>query len=147
MLNLRKALICLLTYAVLSLSGCSDGKRLKAAQRMEGAVASTPTPFDVQRYSQYYFERVDGSIAASFVIHIPDSETARTHVKNACTRDMKLDYPCNQDDYGIVDPGQRKWLEREIDLPGILGGGCTVITLAYNPKTDTVSVPQCNGPL
>ena len=41
--------------------------------------------------------------------------------------------------------GSRSWVKSISDLPQVFDGGCGVINVRYNPKSDTVENVHCNG--
>jgi hypothetical protein len=47
--------------------------------------------------------------------------------------------------YYDVPRGQRRWLADHRDLPLINDGGCSVVSVRYNPVTRTMDIPLCNG--
>src|SRR3546814_10899191 len=47
--------------------------------------------------------------------------------------------------YYDVPRGQRRWLADHRDLPLINDGGCSVVSVRYNPVTRTMDTPLCNG--
>ena len=43
-----------------------------------------------------------------------------------------------------VPIGERRWVNRRTELPVILDGGCTVVTVRFDPKTGNAGA-SCNG--
>ena len=54
--------------------------------------------------------------------------------------------PCPEEDAepALAD-GQRRWLDDSDDLPVIVDGGCSVITIRYDSRTGALAPPACNG--
>jgi len=50
-----------------------------------------------------------------------------------------------QDAYEGLAIGKRRWVRSAEDLPGIMDGGCYVVTVIYIPGKMTVPTAWCNG--
>lgn len=47
--------------------------------------------------------------------------------------------------YYDLPRGQRRWLADHRNLPAINDGGCSVVSIRYNPATRKADTPLCNG--
>jgi hypothetical protein len=53
--------------------------------------------------------------------------------------------PCVGAETNRLLAGQRQWVDNTDRLPLILDGGCSVITVVYDPKAGRVKSATCNG--
>lgn len=53
--------------------------------------------------------------------------------------------PCEEDVGDRLPSGQRQWVANVNELPLIMDGGCSVITVIYDPKASMVKSTTCNG--
>ena len=114
---------------------------------MEEAVETSELQVSpIEDYSQYFFEHEDGAVTGYFVIHLPNSDDWRDVVKESCAKHRISEYPCNQNDYGVVDAGERKWVPSKIDLPATMGGGCMIVKVRTSASRTRIFSPECNGP-
>jgi hypothetical protein len=98
------------------------------------------------RYSRYYAWKAPGIVEARYTIHF---DSFRRSVREACgeTRYRGV-FPCGKNgEVLLVGAGERLWLARTDDLPGMLGGGCAQITLTYDLKKNAAPQLRCNGPI
>lgn len=136
-----------LIFLSLVCSACGRSPNDDVADRMEEAVRDSDISFtEIEDYSQYFFERENGAIIGVFVRHYPNSSERRDLVSADCLSRHPTEYPCNEPNYGVADPGEREWVPSEFNLPAVAGGGCSVITFQTDASRNNISQPECNGP-
>lgn len=94
-------------------------------------------------YSRYYAHGPQGIIDTVYIIH---SANYQKRVRAACAEARTSEYPCDQSDYGVANPGNSKWLKDPMNLPAQSGGGCSYIHIRYDSQADRVLSLECNGP-
>lgn len=114
------------------------------AERIESVVVLPTDAADIDSYSRYYAIRQDGSVLATYLIHMPGYlET----VAEACREDQGDRFPCpiNGGELRLVEAGKRAWVEDPLDIPGISGGSCRQVTIEYLPVEERFLRVECNG--
>lgn len=95
-------------------------------------------------YARYYAFEDDGLVKGIYVpgYHAPNPhDTCEELLADFTTRAV----PCPPEIGGNrLLAGQRAWVERT-KLPLVLDGGCSVVTVIYDPKADRVESVTCNG--
>lgn len=44
-----------------------------------------------------------------------------------------------------MEPGERRWFRDDVDLPDVLDGGCSYITVEYDVQRKAITSASCNG--
>tara|TARA_B100000678_G_C17986325_1_gene413108 strand:- start:119 stop:499 length:381 start_codon:yes stop_codon:yes gene_type:complete len=105
-------------------------------------------------YSRNYARASDGRIVAVYVTvsaDLPADAGCSVMLKNF---DMR---PCTDEEIaevrrmeenlkaGQAEAGSSRWFADTSDLPAVNDGGCSVVNIVYDPKTERVESVKCNG--
>jgi hypothetical protein len=132
----------------MSLGGCtSPGQpdRDRLTDRIESLVkmpvGARPLASYARTYSFSDGGLVVGVYARGYVAPNPD-DTCEQLLEDFSSRAV----PCPAEiESDKLLAGQRRWVFGEDKLPSINDGGCSVITIIYDPKADKVKSADCNG--
>jgi len=113
--------------------------------RIEDGVKLPEGARPLAKYARYYaFDEnglVVGVYVPGYVAPNPD-DGCEELLDDFTTRTV----PCPSEAYGDrVLAGQRAWVGGKDKLPLIMDGGCSVITVIYDPKAGEVKSTYCNG--
>lgn len=111
-----------LTLVVALLAGCTEAEKPSSdneamAEKIERLVELPEGAGPIDSYGRNYATGDDGKVYAVYTApHGPEDTQA----------------------------GASRWYENVDELPMIMDGGCSVVTVTYNPETEYVSA-SCNG--
>ena len=112
------------TPALLVLAACSSAAERQQRQIMRQIEQKVQLPAGaakLEKYARYY--AMDGSRVVGTYITFVDP----------------------RNDYYNLPTGQARWINDHRNLPGISDGGCSVVNVLYDPKTQKVEEVSCNG--
>lgn len=138
----------LLIASLSLLGGCTTSaqrERDKLADRIEARVKLPLGAARLEDYAHYYgFDQrgfVVGLYAPGYAAPNP-SDTCEKVLEDLTTRVV----PCAaQTGKDRLRTGERRWVEKSEQLPMIMDGGCSVVTIIYDPKRDVIKDAYCNG--
>ena len=120
--------------------------RDRLTDRIEDRVRLPEGAGQLDEYARYYAFAADGLVKG---IYVPGYEPPDPN--DGCSEllpDSSLrDIPCVDEgpsEYRLR-VGQRRWMEDVQHLPLYFDGGCSVVTVIYDPKADKVIASDCNG--
>ena len=106
--------------AAVLLSACGaaeDSRRTATMDTIEGQVRMPKEALALARYSRFYTEAKSGEVIGTYV--------ASAH------NDLPV--------------WQRRWVSDIYHLPAIDDGGCFIVNVIFDPKTNKVTQAFCNG--
>jgi hypothetical protein len=131
----------------LGLAGCAtrdQTERDRLTDRIEDRVKLPAGAMRLSSYARYYAFDEHGLVTG---IYVPGYQPPNPH--DTC-EELLADFtsravpcPTKIDDKRLL-AGQRAWVERD-SLPLVLDGGCSVVTVIYDPRIDKVTSATCNG--
>ena len=143
------ARISLLSTLMIALAGCGspENPHRDLFEKIETNVRLPAEAYPMSSYSRYYANDEDGSISAAYIIH---SEGWLESTARAC-RELEGNekpHPCPIDggSLRLVEPGNSLWVGDDVNLPGMAGGGCNLVTFKYHMDREKFSQMECNGP-
>ena len=123
---------------------------------MESAVKLPAKAKALEEYSRNYAFRPDGKVIAVYVIPRPAKERGsevgcevvlENFGSRPCTDAEKVEFEDREkrtaERFGQAN--QSRWLGDYHELPMLLDGGCDLIEIIYDPRTDRIQSTQCNG--
>lgn len=121
----------------------ASGEREQLIETIEAAVQLPDGAWPLDRYERYYAED-DGRVLGVYTVHSADH---RRQVLNFCQGLDDAPSPCPSGGQGLrlVAAGQSIWLDDQEDLPGMSGGGCSLVTISYLPSERKFERVECNG--
>jgi hypothetical protein len=146
--NIRQMKMPLAIPAVLLLAACATQEQLERDRLTDEIEARVRLPQGARKlsdYARYYaFDEqgmVVGVYAPGYEWPNPD-ETCGELLEDMTIREI----PCPSEPKGDkLLAGQRGWKDSPSKLPLIMDGGCSVVTLLYDPKASEVKRMECNG--
>ena len=136
-----------LMAVALWLAACAtpeQAERDRLIDRIEGRVKLPDGARRLSSYARYYAIEDGGLVKGIYVpgYQRPDPhDTCEELLADFTTRTV----PCPPEmDENRLLAGQRAWVE-PMKLPLIADGGCSVVTVIYDPKADRVRSATCNG--
>jgi hypothetical protein len=136
-----------LMAVALGLAACAtpeQAERDRLIDRIEGRVKLPDGARGLSSYARYYAIEGDGLVTGIYVPGYeapdPDDTCEELHADFTTTA---VECPPEMSDHRLL-AGQRAWVERT-NLPFVLDGGCSVITVIYDPKADRIKSATCNG--
>lgn len=133
--------------SALMLGGCSDFDRERQIiSEIEESIKLPKGAGPMSSYSRYYAQQSDGAIIAAYVIH---GEGFKDDVLRACREVKGTPFPCptRGGQVRLAEAGKSLWIGDPHDLPFILDGGCTDISVEYHPRTKRFAHVECAGRL
>ena len=112
---------------LLLLPGCSPSVGEHQTGIMEAVEDKLIMPPDARpwsEYARYYSAQPDGKIIGIFIV--PDD-------------------PSHQNEFYNLPAGERRWVGDYRNLPSIMDGGCTILTVMFDPHSKKREGPFCNG--
>ena len=141
--------LCLLgRYAILPAAfftascGAIETSDEELANRISSTVQLPSDAHVLDQYSRYYSHDKNGLVSAVFIIQADDF---REKVRAACVEVRSGNYPCDEPDFGLVEPGGSKWVSDREELPAQSGGGCSYIFIEYDPQLARFQTVECAG--
>ena len=138
----------LLPVAVFGLLACTSPERPKDDKLLDLIESRVRLPEGSGRlsaYARHYAADENGMIIGVYAPGYrppgPDEACEEVLIEGSTTREV----PCPEDEADRLLAGQRRWVENGGKLPGIMDGGCSVITVVYDPKAGVVKSATCNG--
>jgi hypothetical protein len=111
--------------AALLLSACSSPESAEQKRLMDTIEARVQLPFGahpLSAYARYYSSKPNGRVVAIYTrfvsSHLPDHD---------------------------LPTGRRRWVSDPGHLPNVVGGSCETVNIVFDPATDTLEQPACNG--
>ena len=140
--------ILLAIASVLLLAACATEEQLERDRLTDEIEARVKLPLGARKladYARYYAFDKGGMVVG---VYAPGY--ARPNPDDACGEllgDMSIrEIPCPSAPKGDdLLAGQRGWRNSSRELPLIADGGCSVVTLLYDPKIGAVKKVECNG--
>ena len=134
---LAMSIICIFS------SSCNtdQSKRKEIMDRIYSEIQLPVGSAEKDQYSQYYSYVDDEWISGVYIIY---DENVRDLAKAACKEVGVEGYPCNREDAGIIDAGDKLWVGSYNDLPTRDGGGCSFVKFTYNSSTGRYTELECN---
>ena len=140
--------IPLAVASLLLLAACATQEQLERDRLTDEIEARVKLPQGAKRlsdYARYYaFDEhgmVVGVYAPGYQWPNPD-DTCGELLEDMSIREI----PCPSEPKGDkLLAGQRGWKDSASKLPLIADGGCSVVTLPYDPKARAVKMVECNG--
>jgi hypothetical protein len=136
-----------LVAVTLGLAACAtpeQTERDRLIDRIEGQVKLPESAKRLSSYARYYAIGDDGLVKGIYVpgYQAPDPDDACEELHADFTSHT---VPCPPEvDENKLLAGQRAWV-KPMKLPLIADGGCSVVTVIYDPKADRVRSATCNG--
>ena len=131
----------------LLLLACTTSEQRQHNQVMDAVEARLKLPHGAGKLSEYarhyaLDERglVVGVYSPGYRAPSPN-ETCEELLEDMTTRTV----PCEEPPGDRLPAGQRQWVGDTSKLPGISDGGCSVITVIYDPNAGIVKSANCNG--
>ncbi len=131
----------------MTVSSCGEmSAREKLVKQIEDAVVLPADAADMDSYSRYYTMRTDGSVLATYLIHMPGYREA---VAEACRESEGDWFPCPNEggEVRLAEAGESTWVGDPLDIPAISDGGCRQVTIEYLPEEARFLRVACNGGL
>jgi hypothetical protein len=136
----------LLLASVIEPSSINLKARERLMDRIERAVILPQRAAPLSDYGRNFAPLGNGQIVAIYLRPAPPI----TEQSNCVHGDMK---PCsteeiqklNADRASVAAAGERRWFTDPSDLPKIVDGGCSVITIHYDLPQERVISVFCNG--
>ena len=130
----------------LGLAACATPEQIerdRLIDRIEGLVKLPDGAKRLSTYARYYAFRDDGLVEGIYVpgYQAPDPNDTCEELHADFTTSI-VPCPPETGDHRLLS-GQRAWVEQE-NLPLIFEGGCSIVTVLYNPKSDSVESAICN---
>ena len=131
----------------MGLAACAtpeQAERDRLIDRIEGRVNLPDGAKRLSSYARYYAIEDDGLVKG---IYVPGYQALDPD--DTC-EELPADFtshtvPCPTEmSENRLLAGQRAWVEHT-KLPFVLDGGCSVITVIYDPKADKIQSTTCNG--
>lgn len=99
----------------------------------------------IEMYAGYYSLRPDGKVAIIYDADVRDEgpKPADYGCSEILKNDTLVDVPCEPDNR--LRAGERRWV-RYSEMPGVIGGGCSIINVIYDRAIRRVEEVSCNGP-
>ncbi|MDJ0978953.1 MAG: hypothetical protein QNI87_10490 [Erythrobacter sp.] len=150
-----------LFYSVALISGaaCSQQQAPEHELVMRAIETAVELPNGARAFGEYsrnYALRPDGKVVAVYVMPWPmkarDSDYGCEVIlkdlgSRPCTDAEKAEFAvqenANADLFGRAN--QSRWFDNYRDLPMILDGGCDLVTIIFDPKSQQIESMQCNG--
>jgi len=114
---------------------------------IEGRVRLPEGAYAMADYARFYAKEPSGKIIGVYLIPAPPMGP-----EDGCSElqaDLTLKpLDCSslpKSPHASVKANERKWLERDQDLPGMNDGGCAMVTVVYQPLRKAVEAAHCNG--
>lgn len=139
-LRIAGILLCLTGMAGIIACAPQDSELDNLARKISRNVTIPGTAYSPEEYSQYYLMGADNVVEAVFIRR---PAGLREFVERECKRLGERSFPCDQPDYGVVEPGARKWVERRDHLPGVSDGGCSYVHIRYDADADQFLSVEC----
>lgn len=111
----------------------------------------------IEQYSRYYASRPDGKIIAIYVLPIePPTDEVEDYGCEVMLEDFES-RPCNEDEIAemaqqdeaaasIFDVADKsRWFDNYLELPAIMDGGCSQVTIIFDPSSKDIESADCNG--
>jgi hypothetical protein len=128
----------LILLTVACTSDHADNKKLVG--QIEQSIKLPKGALEIQAYARYY-ARKGNTVYASYIVEQSDW---REVVRKECSLQAK-GYPCNDPNYGVIEAGQRRWVEKRDYLPFMNGGGCNYVDIEYDVERKSFSTISCSG--
>lgn len=140
-------MIRLLPLIVILLSACAapDHEKSDLTERIEATVVLPNEADPIEEYERYYALRPDGTVLGVYTTH---SDVHRKAVAETCRTLNEQPFPCPTDGtkLRLVKSGESVWISDHLELPGTNGGGCALINIHYDPRSQRFLEVECNGP-
>lgn len=142
---MRTLLVIASLYLLVGCTTSAQRERDKLADRIEAQVKLPAGAGRLEDYARYYaFDQrgfVVGLYAPGYAAPNP-SDTCEKVLQDLTTRVV----PCAaQTGSDRLRTGQRRWVAKSEQLPMIMDGGCSVVTIIYDPKRNVIKDTYCNG--
>lgn len=111
----------ILAFGLVACSSAAERQHSQLMQQVEEQVQLPKGAQRLEHYARYYAE--DGHRIVATYITIVD--------------------PTNR--YYDLPVGQQRWLDDHRNLPAISDGGCSIVSVIYDPKARSVPQAFCNG--
>lgn len=146
--KIRSRIDLITLTTILLCSGCNITETQdweNTVNSIESKVKLPKAAAKLSTYARYYAYEPSGAISVVYTFPMEmDADTI--------TADCALLYPgdtkCVEiySKINLAKAGDRVWVEDYRNLPIVDGGGCSFIKFHYDPETDIISDPICNGP-
>lgn len=97
-------------------------------------------------YARYYAAGPKGEVTGVYVVPFPDigpDDMCEEVAEDMTTRTVACSR--SEGSANSLKAGERRWLDNHRNLPVVLDGGCSVVTVEFNPATREVEQVICNG--
>lgn len=141
---MRTFLAVVPTYLVLGCTAPEEHQHDQLMDRVESQVTLPQGAGRLSEYARHYALDDKGNVVGVYVAGHQSSnsdETCEEVLENFATREV----PCAESESAPLPVGRRQWVGDTDGLPLVLDGGCSVITVSFDPKTDEVKSAICNG--
>lgn len=136
---MKAAMFCVpILLTVACNSERADSRKL--VDQIEQSINLPEGAGELQSYARYY-ARKGNVVYASYIVEPNDW---REFVKRDCAVQAKV-FPCNDPDYGVVEAGNYRWVEKRDYLPFMNGGGCLYIDIEYDIFRKSFTKVSCSG--
>ena len=134
--------------AVVLLAACATPVQLERDRLTDTIEARVKLPQGAGRlsdYARYYAFDEQGMVLGVYVpgYEWPDTDATCGEI----LEDLSIrEVPCPAEPKGDnLLAGQRGWVDSKYKLPMVMDGGCSVVTVVYDPKSNRVKNVECNG--
>ena len=136
---MKAAMFCVpILLTVACNSERADSRKL--VDQIEQSIKLPEDAGELQSYARYY-ARHGNVVYAAYIVH---SDGWREFVKEGCSL-QGSGYPCNDPNFGVIESGQFRWVEKRDYLPIRSGGGCSFVEIEYDVKQKSFVKIACNG--
>lgn len=139
-------LLPFITFSLSLISGCSNSnitENEKVINKIESEIHMPKSSNKIGEYSRFYSGDVKSVVHAVYIIQKLEH---REFIKADCLELNTVSYPCNDPQFGIIEPNATKWIRDSRNLPIQNGGGCSYIEIKYDVRISKFIQIECNGP-
>ncbi|MBB3982129.1 hypothetical protein GGR44_001788 [Sphingobium fontiphilum] len=144
----------LLAASLVSCADASISRREVIARQIEKVVVLPEGAGRLEEYGRNYAFASDKQVLAVYLMPLPssaDDDGCEIMLDNLSSR------PCSESEISDISgiegaassalarAGEVRWFKAEGELPFILDGGCTQVTLRYDLVAQRVTTIYCNG--
>ena len=143
---IRKIIFIATVFATTCFTIGCDSKinllRDEISSKIENEIKLPKGSLHLESYSRYYYGDPRKIVRGVYTVF---PENFKENVKHTCVRLNITNYPCTDDNFGVILPGERKWIENESQLPAQDGGGCAHIIWEFDAVRGIFNYVECNG--
>ena len=138
----------LVLASTIVLAGCSSHehrRQLGVMDRIEGAVRLPSGAHPLNAYARYYARLPTGDVEGVYIIPWNDEPKPGEVCEELTASFSSHAVRCPKAQNDELKSGERGWVGDYQKLPVRLDGGCSVITIQFDPAKSRLKSVECNG--